>query len=183
MCIFAGLCVFGGVMLIISPYTYNEHGTLCNDGTLGLPLRKVFNHNFVVVARFSLKDDLHLEYSFKNETDSLRSILRRGKQFEWKLRRPRVIDDYDWVQEGFKVQKHIWIYRYAYDASFWNIGNLTFLPYYEKQMEYCVVIIESTSGHCTNKINSSHVVVHLKNGTTSVLSECGKLYYFRKNDV
>ena len=166
-------------MLIISPYTYNEHGTLCNDGTLGLPLRKVFNHNFVVVAKFSLKNDLHLEYSFKKQTDPLLSILRRSDQFEWKLRRLRTYEH----GGGFMVHENNWIYWYRYDSRFEKIAISTFPYEYENHMKYYVIIIESTSGHCTNKNITSHVAIVLKNGTKSVLYECGKLYHFREKDI
>ena len=123
-----GICVFGGAIILMSPTIHRsqdkshfDHGSLCNDGSLGFPLHKVFNDLFMVVATFSLKGDLLVEYSISNNVDSSALTLRRSTNFVCKLvggwqhawyDAPAGLHD----NEGY-IDEDIYIYLYTYDSS------------------------------------------------------------------
>ena len=160
-CSFRGICPFGGV-LFIRPFRYEDdftHGTFCNDGSLALPEKTTFSQDYVIIASYSLQNDINLHYKLTNKSFEESYKMQFGRLSSSIVTHKAIRIDHFFYTYDTKYPFRISFRYKRLMVTYNNMNN--------------IIVINSITGKCTHRHDDTYVNVKVRRQRNFTVLMCG----------
>ena len=178
LCYVVGLCPFGGV-IILSTSIHGLQGTFCNDGSFVLPLLKTVHQKDILIMKYSMRDDLELQYTYKDKSRwtevyvTENTVLYSEKDHECICYDPEYNHMYH--ADVINCDCPFTILHFRYYDKYPYVYKIPSIDYW---IEYTLVfaIIETVTGRCHSKLRNTSVLIEYTGGRNLSLNRCGHVF-------